>query len=267
MSQSNDNSTEQNVSEGQAASVLVLDESFYIPQLDRYRRVWIYLPEGYTTSEIRYPVFYMHDGQNLFDNDTALAEEWYLDEILTVMNAQCIIVGIDNGEEKRLTEYNVRDHTEHGDGEGKKYLDFIVQTLKPFIDEKYRTLPDREHTFIAGSSMGGLITFYGAMYFPETFGGAGIFSPAFWLVPDLLDEMKLVAGQHPEYPQHLYFYGAKQEDEKMLELIRQITELLAQYPHYKIYLDLHEEGEHNEVYWGARFGEYYLWSQVNAEAG
>ncbi|MBK9733282.1 MAG: hypothetical protein IPO83_18680 [Chitinophagaceae bacterium] len=89
-----------------------------------------------------------------------------------------------------------------------------MQTLKPFIDEKYRTLPDREHTFIAGSSMGGLITFMVRCIFRKLL-VALVSSPLLsGFVPDLLDEMKLVAGQHPEYPQHLYFYGAKQEDEK-----------------------------------------------------
>src|SRR5215217_4336164 len=146
-------------------AVEIIDSEFYMPQLDRTRRIWAYLPEGYYSSEDRYPVIYMHDGQNLFENATAAEEEWYLDENMTAIHAQCIIIGIDNGEEKRATEYNFRDNEKFGCGEGRKYIEFIVETLKPVIDEKLRTLTDREHTHIAGSSLGGLISFYGAMYF------------------------------------------------------------------------------------------------------
>jgi predicted alpha/beta superfamily hydrolase len=244
-------------------TVIIFDPAFYIPQLDRTRRIWLCLPLGYNESEQRYPVIYMHDGQNLFDNNTAAGQEWYLDETLAAIGGECIIVGIESGAEKRATEYNFRDSEEFGEGEGRKYLEFITQTLKPVIDEKLRTLPDRDHTFIAGSSLGGLISFYGAMYFPETFGGAGIFSPSFWLVPDITEEMKSVAAQNIQFPQHFYFYGALQEDEKMLKYIEEIAALLSQYPNYKIFLDLHEFGEHSEGYWGQRFSDYYHWIAVN----
>lgn len=247
--------------EQQESTVAVFDAAFYMPQLDRTRKVWIYLPVDYQTEEKRYPVIYMHDGQNLFDNATAAEEEWYLDEALTSIKAQCIIVGIDNGGDKRSTEYNFRDSGEFGAGEGKKYIEFIIQTLKPAIDEQFRTLPDRDHTLIAGSSLGGLISFYGAMYFPEIFGGAGIFSPSFWLVEDIVEEMKSLAEQNTNYHQNYYFYGALQEDEKMMNFIVAVSDLLSNYSQYKIYLDLHEEGEHKEIYWGQRFLDFYKWSE------
>src|SRR5215831_12891125 len=199
----------------------IIDSAFYMPQLDRTRRIWAFLPEGYNTSENHYPVIYMQDGQNLFDNSTAANEEWYLGETLTVLHAQCIIIGIDNGEDKRVTEYNFRDSEKVGKGEGRKYVEFIIQTLKPVIDEKFRTLPDREHTLIGGSSLGGLISFYAAMYFPETFGGAAVFSPSFWLVPDLLIEMQPLAEKN-SLPQFYYFYGAAQESKNMLKSIGEI---------------------------------------------
>jgi len=251
------------MSEQQQGSVEILDAPFYMPQLDRTRTIWIYLPAGYHLDEKRYPVIYMQDGQNLFDNSTAADEEWYLDETLTSIQAQCIIVGIDNGGDKRPTEYNFRDSEEFGAGEGRKYMEFIVQTLKPDIDGKFRTLPDREHTLIAGSSLGGLLSFYGAMYFPETFGGVGVFSPSFWLVEDIVTEMQLLAEQNSNYEQYYYFYGALQEDEKMVKYIEEVSALLSKYPQYKIYLDLHSEGEHKEVYWGQRFADFYKWCEEN----
>jgi len=173
-------------------NVFVIDEAFYIPQLNRVRRIWIYIPEGYDDSDKRYPVIYMHDGQNLFDESTAIGQEWQIDETLNSMLAETIIVGIDNSEH-RMNEYNFNHHEEYGPGEGKQYMEFIVHTLKPFIDENLRTMPQREYTQLAGSSMGGLISFYGSIYYAETFGGAGIFSPALWLVEDVMHELKEVA--------------------------------------------------------------------------
>ena len=77
-------------------NVFVIDEAFYMPQLNRIRRIWIYLPQGYNDSDKRYPVIYMHDGQNLFDESTAIGQEWQIDETLNTMLAETIIVGIDN---------------------------------------------------------------------------------------------------------------------------------------------------------------------------
>lgn len=255
------------IDETEGVTVELLDHAFYMPQLDRLRRIWLCLPEGYASSGISYPVIYMHDGQNLFDNATASGQEWGLDETLSAMHGQCIIVGIENGNDNRATEYNYRDHEELGEGEGRKYIEFIVSVLKPVVDEKLRTLSDRQHTFIAGSSLGGLISFYGAMYFPETFGGAGIFSPSFWLVPDLTSEMKILAEKNSNYPQHFYFYGALQEDEKMIAFIEELTTMLAQYPQYKLLLDLHREGEHSEGYWGESFADFYRWIELNMNTG
>ncbi|MBK7307364.1 MAG: alpha/beta hydrolase [Chitinophagaceae bacterium] len=166
--------------------VQVMDTAFFIPQLNRARRIWIYLPEGYEKNKKKYPVMYMHDGQNIFDEYTAGFGEWGVDECLdSLINAgkqACIVVGIDNGP-KRLNEYNPFAFRNFGEAEGDRYLDFIVQTLKPFIDKKYRTLSSKENTIIAGSSMGGLLSYYAMIKQPQVFGKAGIFSPAFWTAP------------------------------------------------------------------------------------
>src|SRR5688572_7394439 len=169
-----------------AENAYILDEAFYMPQLQRSRRIWLYLPPEYSASGKSYPVIYMHDGQNLFDATTAFGgAEWGIDETLNTVKNKCIIVGIDNGGAKRINEYNFYDNEQHGAGEGRAYVSFIVDTLKPYIDKTYRTLADRDHTFTAGSSLGGLISFYAAMWYPQVFGGGGIFSPAFWIVPHI----------------------------------------------------------------------------------
>ena len=125
----------------------------------------------------------MHDGQNLFDKATSFAGEWGIDEAMDSIKNACIVVGIDNGGLKRMYEYNPNDTKQYGRGEGRAYLAFIVNNLKPFIDKKYRTLPGKQYTWMAGSSMGGLITFYAGLYYPQVFGGLGVFSPSFWIAP------------------------------------------------------------------------------------
>lgn len=108
-------------------NVRVLDTAFFMPQLNRSRRIWVYLPPGYDAGKRKYPVLYMHDGQNLFDNFTSGFGEWGVDEWLDSLGLlgkqECIVVGIDNGS-KRLNEYNPFYNNEYGEGEGDRYLIF-----------------------------------------------------------------------------------------------------------------------------------------------
>ncbi len=165
------------------ASVGTID-SMSIPQLGRTRRVWIYLPPDYATSGRRYPVLYMHDGQNVFDEATSYAGEWGVDETLDSLHAAgdpgIIVVAVDHGGTLRVPEYSPWP-TRFGAGEGDAYAAFLANTLKPWVDDNYRTLTDRMHTGITGSSMGGLVSFYAALKYPDVFGLAGVFSPAFWV--------------------------------------------------------------------------------------
>lgn len=241
-----------------AVNVEVIDEDFYMPQLDRSRRIWVYKPAGYFKTDKRFPVIYMHDGQNLFDDATAFGEEWGIDETLNSLSAQCIVVGIDNSE-YRMTEYNFKDSEEYGRGEGRKYIEFIIDTLKPVIDLNFRTKPGREFTHIAGSSMGGLISLYGAMYFPKTFGGAGVFSPSLWIVPGAEKDLKNAAKLNSRYPQRYYFYGGEKEGSNMVEHINDVTNLLKKYAKYTVDVEIHAEGEHSEYHWRNKFADYYEW--------
>ena len=126
----------------------------------------------------------MHDSQNLFDNYYSFAGEWGIDETLnSLFNAGdygCIVVGVDNGGVERINEYSPWVNASYGGGDGDKYARFIVETLKPYIDQNYRTSPEREKTGIMGSSMGGLISFYIGLKYQEVFSKIGIFSPSFW---------------------------------------------------------------------------------------
>jgi predicted alpha/beta superfamily hydrolase len=246
-----------------SANVHIIDTAFYMPQLRRSRRIWLYLPPEYRSSRQHYPVLYMQDGQNLFEDWSAFGEEWSVDETLDALKGKCIVVGIDNGLEKRMNEYALHDHERYGKGEGTQYLSFLVHTLKPYIDDTYRTLAGREHTFIAGSSLGGLISFYAGLYHPETFGAAGIFSPAFWIAPGLENEVKTQAEKSSLYAQRYYFYYGKKEGSEMTADAKAVLFRLKTYSHYTVEKVVDREGTHSEAEWRAAFPPFYKWIMHN----
>jgi glycogen operon protein len=162
---------------------LVTVAGFQSLQLGNARDILVHLPAGYDRGETRYPVIYMHDGQNLFDEAASYAGEWHVDATLERLERRgqpAIVVGIPNMGARRLDEYSPFDDGAGSGGQGDAYLSFIVDTLKPYIDRAFRTRADREHTGIVGSSMGGLISLYAFFRRPETFGFVGALSPAFW---------------------------------------------------------------------------------------
>lgn len=242
-----------------SSNVCVIDTAFLIPQLKRTRRVWIYLPPSYcTTPGRKYPVLYMHDGQNIFDDATSYSGEWGVDEFLdTTALQQCIVVAIDHGGGKRLNEYNPYDSDRFGKGEGDLYTQFLVKTLKPYIDRHYRTLRDKKNTFIAGSSMGGLISLYAVLKYPNVFGGAGVFSPAFWITGHrILDEVR---SRGKAVNARIYFYAGKQEGETMVpDMLKVFDEMHTLSPSEMISV-IRDEGRHNEASWKKEFPLFYEW--------
>jgi predicted alpha/beta superfamily hydrolase len=240
-------------------NVRVMDTAFYMPQLNRYRRIWIYLPESYATSKKKYPVLYMHDGQNLFNEGTAFSGEWGLDEALDTLGpktSEMIVVGIDNGGDKRLNEYSPYDMVRFGKGEGDRYVDFLVKTLRPYINRHYRTKKCGEHTYTAGSSMGGLISFYAIMKYPRKFGGAGVFSPAFWVTPQLF---KAIPSRAKNIKSRIYFYAGKQESESIVPDMLAVFELMRRHSKANMTTVIRSEGRHNEATWRAEFPLFYHW--------
>lgn len=241
--------------------VQILDTAFFMPQLNRYRKVWVYLPVNYNLLKSKsFPVIYMHDGQNLFNEQTAFAGEWGVDECLDtlqrLLNKDCIVVGIDNGGEHRMQEYNPYDDAKFGKGEGSQYVDFLVQTLKPFIDKHYRTQKDPAHTFTAGSSMGGLISLYAVIKYPDVFGAAGVFSPAFQVAPRLY----LDAQQMKWKTIHrIFFYAGAKESETMVANMKQMEDALYNSKMIEEQEIIFPLGQHNETYWRQVFDDFYKW--------
>jgi predicted alpha/beta superfamily hydrolase len=174
--------------------ILRVQPNVYSPQLDNHRDIVVYLPPSYRNSDKRYPVLYMHDGQNLFDDHASFSGEWGIDEtmeLLALEGLEAIVVGIPNMGLHRLAEYSTFRDVQLGGGDGEKYIQFIADTLKPMIDEDARTLPDPQHTGMMGSSMGGLITLSALCGKPDVFGFAGIMSPSIWFSNNaILDEVQ-----------------------------------------------------------------------------
>jgi alpha-glucosidase len=175
-------------------NVEIMTDSFFMPQLNRYRRIWVYLPPDYDIEEdVQYPVLYMHDGQNLFDDATSYMGEWHVDETLNSLFEEGyiipIVIGIDHGEGAgRMNEYNIEESEEYNiKPKGDLYIQFIAETLKPYIDTHYRTLPGPEFTGIMGSSLGGLISSYAILTSSDVFNLAGIYSPSYQLGKTLLN--------------------------------------------------------------------------------
>lgn len=226
------------------------------PQLGNRRDILVYLPPSYNRSQRRYPVIYMHDGQNLFDKATSFGEEWEVDQTLEAASRdglEAIVVGIPNLGPERLNEYSPwRDRKHEQGGKGNAYLDWIVHTLKPLIDRDFRTMPGRGSTGIAGSSMGGLISLYAFFRHPDVFGFAGVMSPALWFAGHSIYPY---IKERPFVPGRLYLDVGTSEGSEELHDVRRLKELLAQ-KGYKTGHDLlyvvEMGGQHNERAWARR---------------
>jgi predicted alpha/beta superfamily hydrolase len=248
------------------ANVQVMTEAFTMPDLNgRTRRIWLYLPTGYSAGTQHYPVLYLQDGQNVFDTATSFSGEWGVDETLSQLQAaglnaaRCIVVAIDNGGASRLDEYSPWRNTKYGGGEGDKYLDFLVKTLKPYIDKNYRTKPSRTHTGIGGSSMGALIATYAALRHPTIFGKVAAFSPAYWFAEKQLFDY--VRQHRPNPHTRFYFLSGTKESETMVPLMTAMRDALQAggVPPANLGFRTCADGQHAEWFWKREFEAGYQW--------
>ncbi len=228
----------------------------YSPELDNTREIVVYRPASYDKSTARYPVIYMHDGQNLFDPETAFAAEWGVDRAMAHAPRKArraLVVGVANRGAERLDEYSPFIDPQRGGGRGDAYLDFIAHTLKPMIDDRYRTQPDVAATGIVGSSMGGLLSLYAFFRSPAQFGFVGALSPALWFahgaIFDWVRDAAFVPGR-------IYLDSGTREGARTLANAREMRDLLEakgykRGSHLKWVEDV--GGMHNEIAWGHRF--------------
>ncbi|MEW4284926.1 alpha/beta hydrolase [Priestia koreensis] len=244
-----------------------------ITPLQRERTVRVYLPPSYHSSDKSYPVLYMHDGQNLFfDEEAGYGMAWKMGEFLDSSSYELIVVGIDcnteNEGNKRLDEYGpwenkdigklMRNLDETFGGEGKQYVEYIVNELKPFIDDNYRTIPN--DTAMAGSSMGGLISTYAAFQYPNVFNRIASLSSAYWFNQKEIEE--LVAQSEPTVIQKFYLDVGTQEASGDVDAAMYVdsSERLYKLIKGKVIeckFEIIEGAEHNEIAWNKRLPEIF----------
>jgi len=228
------------------------------PQLNATKKIWIYLPKNYQSTDKKYPVIYMHDAQNLFDTKTSFAGEWNVDETLDSLKTQAIVIGIEHGNDKRVAELTPFPNQKHGGGKADDYLNFIVNTLKPYVDKNYRTKTNANNTVIFGSSLGGLVSYYAVLKYPEVFGKAGVFSPSFWFS----DEIYKMTENSKKIKAKIYFLYGDSESDDMVKDARKMKYLLDENRCYCLKLDKIVEvkgGQHSEKLWREGFAKAVLW--------
>lgn len=252
-----------------AANVQILNTTFFMPQLNTSRKIWLYLPPDYYTSTKTYPVLYMEDGQNLFDNATSFSGEWQVDETLNTLFNQgdygAIVVGIDNGGGERLNEYSPWVNSQYNaGGKGDEYMQFVAETLKPFIDSNFRTKSQSQFNALLGSSMGALISVYGACEFPSTFEKVGVLSPAFWFsLTDLKNYITTNTNNIDNL--RMYFVAGQNESSSMIPNINTIKNNLITkgMTNLNVFTKFDSYGTHSESYWRGEFGAAYKWLFAN----
>ena len=246
----------------QLPQVHLISEEFEIPQLNKKRKIWALLPHDYDTSSESYPVLYLQDAQNLF-NENAPFGNWQIDKKLAVMSdygiGKIIIIAIEHAEKERLIEYNV-GKTLLGEGQGKKYIRFIADTLKPFIDKSFRTKSEREFTGIGGSSMGGLVSIFSGLMYPEVYGKLMIFSPSLWVIPKI--KFSFLDLFEPAETK-IYLYAGGDESETMIKHVKKFKKRLLKRgkgnENMKVNLSINMDGKHSETYWSDEFPKAIEW--------
>jgi predicted alpha/beta superfamily hydrolase len=253
-------------------------EQFGSKHLDDPRNVLVYLPPGYGLDpERRYPVLYMHDGQNLMNPEHAFGGvAWAVDEtaqqkILSNEVEPLIIVAIYNSGGNRIDEYTPVKSTAGGKlrgrgGQADQYGRMIIEELKPFIDNEYLTKPDREFTGLGGSSLGGLVSLHLGLKRPDVFSRLAVISPAIWWANNQIIREVAMTGER--LPLRIWLDIGKREGSRIKHQVRALKEILLangwkdgeDFAYFEI-----PEARHDETAWAARFGDVlkFLYPQLH----
>lgn len=244
-------------------NVQLLKKEFVVENLnDISHKIWVYLPPNYHTSKKKFPVIYMHDAQNVFDAKTSYAGEWKVDEQLNKIFKKkgkgFIVIAIENGGVERINEYTPWKHRKYGGGKGEIYINFIKNNLKPYIDSNYRTKTNAKHTALIGSSLGGLISYYGGLKYPKVFGKIGALSTSFWFSNEV---EKFTQKNGNLKHQKMYLLVGAKEGEGMDADSKKMKQLLLKtgYKKKNLILKINPEGEHNEAFWSSEFTNVINW--------
>ena len=240
---------------------MIISWEITIPPLsgDEPRRAYICLPEDWETDvERRYPVLYMFDGHNVFfDEDATYGKSWGMADFMEQTGAPVIIAAVEcnhgpNGE--RLSEYSPFTVREPGlggyvVGKGRTTMEWLVNTFKPMVDAEFPTLPDREHTFIAGSSMGGLMSLYAVTEYNHVFSRAACLSPSVWFATERLDRLLRTAPLEEDTVVYMD-YGSR-EMKSHPNMKKQFARVTARLLERNVYLvsRIVPRGDHCEACW------------------
>ncbi len=241
--------------------IRIINEDYLIPQLNKRRRVAALLPHDYDSSAKFYPVLYLHDGQNLFD-DSAPFGTWAVDRCLAQLaeeGLEVIVIAIDHGGKDRIAEYLPYNNPKFTESKGELYVKFMMEELKPYVDKHFRVKTEREHTAIGGSSMGGLISLYAGFNYNDVFGKLMIFSPSIWISEEVFRQANSLA---PVGETDIYFYAGGDEmktlKSSMDRLVKILKSNLSINP-INIKFSYKPEGKHQEYFWGQEFPHALSW--------
>lgn len=237
---------------------------FHSAHLPSAHEILVYLPRIYDTDQNRrFPVLYLHDGQNVFDGATCYipGREWHVDETaesLIAMGAiePLIIVAINNAGEDRIDEYTPSPDPRLGrGGKADLYGRMLVEEIKALVDEEYRTLPGPANTGLGGSSLGGLVTLYLGLTYPQTFGKLAVISPSVWWNNRMIVDRVMALKSRPKL--RIWLDIGTAEGDRVTEDTRVLCDALIE-KGWKLGLDLgYEEvhgAGHNEDAWAERIG-------------
>jgi predicted alpha/beta superfamily hydrolase len=246
-----------------SAGQLRKHERFRSRVLRNQRDLIVYLPPGYDAQPFtRFPVLYLHDGQNLFDRATAFGGvDWNVhgaaDRLITAGEVSpLIIVGIYNTGKSRIHEYTPTKAPKLGGGRADRYAKFLIQEVMPFIQCEYRILTDSRVTGIGGSSLGGLVSLYLGLKFPNVFGEIAALSPSVWWNQRMI--LRFAAATAPVQPRpSIWLDIGTKEGPRIVPDVEQFRDILLK-KGWRLGEDLHYErvegGEHNEAAWAQRIG-------------
>jgi len=227
----------------------------FSPRLGNHRDLLVCLPPSYGGGGRRFPVVYMHDGQNLFDPATSFAGAWRADRVLATLAAEgleAIVVGIPNAGPRRIDEYSPFSDGPRGGGLARDYVFFLTNRVKPVVDGAFRTLPGPDATGVVGSSMGGLVSLFAYFERPDVFGFAGAMSPAFWFAKRAIYRW---VEQQPRRPGRIWLDAGTSEGSFVSADVTRMRDTLVERG-YRLGRDLacvlEDGGRHDETSWSRR---------------
>ena len=245
----------------------VIEEAYVVPHLNATRKISALLPHDYYSTDKKYPVLYLQDGQNLF-NPLAPYGDWAIDKSMAKLAQEgvkdLIIIAIDHGENERIVEYLPYYHPRFGKGKGKFYIQFMIEKLIPYVNKSYRTLTDFDNTGIGGSSMGGLISLHAGLSNPGVFGKMMIFSPSLWISNKIFKDTK---SFKPLQKSKIYLYAGGQESAEHLPNAKKVETIIREkmIKGYSIdfFFSVNHFGNHSEEHWREEFPKAVKWLFLN----